>query len=111
MEGEVPMVEGDWFRWIVGTILAVFMAFSGWVAHLILRNREEISDIEAELKVLKARPHVDPIEYTKAITEMASAITAMTLAINELRKEVHELGLELHRLKREGVICPKGTTL
>lgn len=105
--------DSDWFRWVLGGLVAATTAISTWLATLYVGQSGEISALKTRITVLEQRPHIDPIEYTRAITNMANAIKSLTEALErsaterkdqmasferrmgELMKEVQELRNEL----------------
>lgn len=79
---------GGMFDWIIGGLTTVITGALTWVFHHVIV-------IDKRLSVLEARPVVDPIEYTKAITMMAGAVTELTKAITDLRLEFKEFREEV----------------
>lgn len=75
-----------WFRWIIGGVLAIYGAASGWFAHILLGNRDKIAALKERIAVLENRPHVDPIDYATAMTNLTNAITALTLRLTEYQQ-------------------------
>lgn len=79
----VGQVAVHWLEIVLGVILGMVSAVTGWVLTHVIQ-------IDKRLAVLEAKPTVDPIEYTKAVTQMAAAVTELTKAIADLRIELKE---------------------
>ena len=90
----------DWFRFVVGTVVAGLTALAGWFAHVLFTYNDKIGKLEVRVAVLETRPHVDPLDYVKAVTEMSAAIANLTQTIVALRAEIQNL--ERIISKREG---------
>lgn len=73
----------DWFRWILGILNGVYLIVLGWLVNWIATNQRDTRDIDKRLTVLESRPQVDPLAYTKAITEMSGAIATLTAKVAE----------------------------
>lgn len=69
---------GEWFRWIVGIVVGIMIAVIGWGATMINTNRNSITKLDSRIVAIESRPTVDPIDYTKAITQMATALANLT---------------------------------
>lgn len=81
----------DWFRFVVGTIVAGLTTLAGWFAHVLFVYNDKISRVDVRLSVLEHQPHVDPLDYVKAVTEMSAAIANLTQTITMLRSEIQNL--------------------
>ena len=81
----------DWFRFVVGTVVAGLTAVAGWFAHVLFKYNDKIADVGTRVAVLENQPHVDPLDYIKAVTEMSSAIANLTQTIALLRAEIQNL--------------------
>lgn len=73
----------DWFRWILGILNGVYLIVLGWLVNWIATNQRDTRDIDKRLTVMESRPQVDPLAYTKAITEMSGAIATLTAKVAE----------------------------
>lgn len=94
-------MDGDWFRFIFGSVVAMLTALSGWFTHTLFHFNDKISSLSTRVSVVENKPQVDPIDYVKAITEMSAAIAALTATIAQLRTEIQQLET-LIRDQREG---------
>lgn len=86
------------FQWVIGLAVGVLMPIVAWVAF-------RTHNLTVEMAVMKARPQVDPIEYTKAVMELASAIAQLTnqLAANDLHRteQIANLRQQYEDLRQE----------
>lgn len=94
-------MDGDWFRFIFGSVVAMLTALSGWFAHTLFRFGDNLSALTTRVSIMENKPQVDPIDYVKAITEMSAAIDALTATIAQLRTEIQQLETAI-REQKEG---------
>lgn len=73
----------DWLRWILGILNGVYLIVIGWIVNWIAAIQKDSRDLDKRLTVLESRPQVDPLAYTKAITEMSGAIAVLTAKVAE----------------------------
>lgn len=103
-------MENGLFQWVIGGIVTAITTALGWTLHLIVANREKIHDLDTasqekvnklseRVVTLETRPHIDAIEYTKAMTRLAEAITALTVRMSaadaERDRQHHEIMSEV----------------
>lgn len=92
---------GEWFRWVAGITIGVLTAAVGWGAAMVNGNRNKITDLEKRMAVLEARPHVDPIHYTEAITKMSGVLATLTDKIAENIQVRQEQYVEMRQVHSE----------
>ena len=104
-------MEWDWFRWVIGGLVVAYGTMLGWIVTLIIDNRKFMALLDKRLAVIESRPHVNPVEYVRAITEVTGSLAALTTQLtqnagtreeqfNELRRQHEELRKELQSIEK-----------
>ena len=89
----------DWFKWILGGLVGLYSAVTGFVVGLILHDRKRLGELDRRLAVVETRIHVDPIVYMQDVTEIKAAIKALGVDQEEAANERREM-LRLLRANR-----------
>ena len=102
----------DWFRWVIGGLIGLYTAVTGWLAHLVLSIRDKHASLDKRMAVMEVRPHIDPVVNMKVLTELTLAVTNLTTRLsesnqvrneqyNELKNMIAEIYKEIEVLARE----------
>ena len=78
----------EWLRWGAGIVAGAALALSGWLLKLA-------HDLDKRVTVLEQRPHIDPVEYTRAVTELTVAMANLTTQLAENNLARREQYIEL----------------
>jgi len=95
----------DWdkmWNWIEGVSTILVASGIVWAVSTVVTVKEKVA-------LLMARPHVDPIQYTEAMTKLTSAISNFTEAYSkaqslheerhkDLKEEVDDIKQKIDRL-------------
>lgn len=68
----------------------LYTGVAGWVFTLIIDNRKFMALLDKRIAIIENRPQVDPIVYTKSITEVTSALATLTARITEISQALQE---------------------
>jgi len=75
-------MDWDWFRWVGSSLLTVVGAITGYLAYVVNSMRDREAELDKRLAVVESKL-IDPILYTKAMTEVTNALVTLTQRLAE----------------------------
>lgn len=97
-------MEGEWFRWVIGIVVTLQTGVIGVMAGLCWNMQKTLGVLDKRIALQEEREHIDPIGYTKVITEFSMTITALTQKVMEhitnFERQMGELRKGFQELQR-----------
>lgn len=82
-------------QWVIGGLTTIIGGITAFLGTTMFRHHKDVMDLhnslDKRLVIIESRPHVDPIEYIKAMAQLTAAMTNQTSEIARLRNEIEGL--------------------